>query len=414
MSTSQLVLIEEEISGINSLLNSVPFSPVVDEDNQEFFLGIYRLSYDQLIELNNLTFPIDSNKLLKLGISLGNLLKTLQSDEEQEQQAQLYQQQQQQREQEQQQQQQQQQEQQHSFQEVDESYEFDGSTTPTRNSFMGSIRKVSKQLPPTPTSNSQSSPFLSDVPPTPPPKPHIISSPVLENGAFSSRNGSITNTTTGQYPMYQIKFIKNLLNILKNFDVGNINNNNENLTSPTTPTTLQRLGSKNSSSSSLSTQTTLPSIKPGSNVSPIKLNSRQLLIEKLEININLDTLFTYKIIFKLLLQILNIIHANIVKVRPASTPLLGKESSSSLSHSFNNSHDETSSIFSSNSETARIPSQNGHTTHYSGVGDYISVLNQCLLRISNGITNPFKRFIFMELVENNVQQDFNQVLSILA
>ncbi|KAK6197928.1 uncharacterized protein RJT21DRAFT_53409 [Scheffersomyces amazonensis] len=429
MTSTQLILIDEEINSISSLLRTIPFNR--SATSTDYFLGLYKLNYDQLIGLNDHKFPIDSSKLLKLGISLGNLLKTLQQDEEVEGQ----------------QQQQQQQVQrsvprvvhqqlQHAIQSTNV-----GSPPPSSAAVPSTPERKSgpKQLPPTPKSNSQSSPFLSDLPPTPPPKPHIITSNNAASGQLDSEFYNTSNNPfnyngngiTASYPIYQIKFIKNLLSILKNFDIGNVSVEGLGISSPTN---VQRVGSISSSNSSVSSQTTLPSNAQGNasiNVSPIKLNSRQLLIEKLEININLDTLFIYKIVFNLLLQILNNIYENIIKINPPpqpSTPSKEFLGNPLPPRQIKLDDDETSSIFSSNSDKrnsnggirhsaisngSKRLSGSSHETHEKQL-DYNSILSQCIQRISSGIVDPFKRFVFVELVESNLQQDFNQLLTTLA
>lgn len=69
-----ITTLDEEINYIQDLLQSIPFS----SDRTTHFLKVYKISHQELMKLNEqpLKFPVDANKLLKLGISLGNLIRT--------------------------------------------------------------------------------------------------------------------------------------------------------------------------------------------------------------------------------------------------------------------------------------------------------------------------------------------------
>ncbi|CAI5755716.1 unnamed protein product [Candida verbasci] len=267
-------IIQDEIIYLQDLIDSVPFN----SNSTSHFLKVYKLNHSQLIKLNDYTskFPIDSDKLLKLGISLGNLIKTMNNESEQ-----------------------------HKLQ------------------------------------NQQQKQFLKN-------NNKIVDLPILQT--------------------YQIRFVKNLFQILKNFDIGSeiTENNRDSVVSGGTP---HRIISNNS------------------NVSPIKLNSKQLLIEKLEININLDNLFIYKIIFKLFIEIYKILQCNLINDDYLS----------------NKDIDESSSIFSSNS----LNSGNSSLTN----DEYLKIINRILDRLSIGIIQPFIILIYKELVEGEISNEFNKLIN---
>lgn len=289
-------LLEEEIASVQHLLESIPFTNIAPLDH---FLEIYKLSHQEVLTLKEqpLKFPIESNKMLKLGISLGNLIKTLQLDEE------MY------------------------LQQREQQQNFINNLNKSRSSIAGS------------SSNNNSTtgvddPFVKRL--------HVISS---------------SNSTQ---PIHHMKFVKNLLIVLKNFDIGNKQESNGN------------------SYHSQGTGST--------NTSPIKLNSKQLLIEKLEINIKLDVIFIYNTLFKLIDRILNILKTSLLDVTSISDM------------------EESSSIFSINSvnSDSSIP-----------LDEYLKFLKQCIHRISLGIILPFYNFVFTELVETNIQSDFSSLANSL-
>lgn len=150
--------LRKEQANIEHLLRTIPFNDNCSVDSKHF-LNIYQLTHEDMLKLNgnDIKFPIDSNKLLKLGISLGNLIKSLQYDEE------TYS-------------QQKQQQQQRLF----------------MNSLDPKARKIN-------TNFSNNEPY----------------NPFKDQQISTNNSGD-----TGQ-PVYQIKFIRNLLSILKNFDIGN-------------------------------------------------------------------------------------------------------------------------------------------------------------------------------------------------
>lgn len=356
-----IIILDEEITYIQELLQSIPFS----SDRTTHFLKVYKISHQQLMQLNQqpAKFPVDANKLLKLGISLGNLIKTLQVDEE--------------------------------------SYQQQHSQQRQMLSNLNNTRRTSYGAPASNggsriSSTTMSDPFRGVLQP-PQPK-HIIHS---STSPPSNLNNNNNNNNLATQPAHQVRFIKNLVNILKNFDIGGklveplqstttlnqtSNNNRDSITSNySIPHTPQRVVSNGSGSSSTM------------NVSPIKLNSKQLLIEKLEININLDNLFIYKIVLKLILEIFQILKQNLIN----TTNKLNDSIFSSSKYEL----DESSSIFSLNS----LNSQDSNISNE----EYYRILSKILQRISQGIVQPFVYLIYKELVEVKISDDFTQLINSL-
>ncbi|KAL6454788.1 hypothetical protein SBY92_004259 [Candida maltosa Xu316] len=320
-----ITILEEEITYIQDLLQSIPFS----SDRTTHFLQAYKLSHQQLMKLNEQPgkFPVDANKLLKLGISLGNLIKTLQVDEESYQH---------------------QHNQQRQFLQNLNNSRTNGTINHNNNTNTSNLSQASVN-------------------------------------AVANNNGNGSGMAV--QPPYQVKFIKNLVNILKNFDIGpksdpfQASNNRDSIASNHSmpPHTPQRVLSNGSGASS--------------NTSPIKLNSKQLLIEKLEININLDNLFIYKIILKLILEIFQILKQNLINT------------TNKLNESPKYDIDESSSIFSSNS----VNSQESNLSN----DEYYKLLSKILSRVSHGIVQPFIIMIYRELVESTITDDFTQLINSL-
>lgn len=295
---------------LQKILSTVPFG-VDKERSTKYFLNVYRLNHDELYRLTEEEkFPIDAEKLLKLGISLGNLLRSLQQDDESYRQQEQHQ-----------------------------------NKANARN-------RSSKSNAATDLQN----PFL------------------MEN-----------LTILSPIPVHYIKFIRNLFNILKNFDIGSNNSMNQ---------VNMRLHLVTSQSS----HSTMSKSAAGS---PIKINSRQLLIEKLEINIKLDGLFVYKMIFQILLRV----NQNLEKHLQA---ILNKNASDSGTPYGNFEEQgirlpgtENSSIFSSTS-TASDASllQN----------DYSRLIVHCLARISNGLIDPFINLIISNVMTPTLKNEINSLL----
>ncbi|RCK66241.1 hypothetical protein Cantr_01914 [Candida viswanathii] len=349
-----ITILDEEIVYIQDLLQSIPFS----SDRTTHFLRVYKISHQQLMKLNQqpAKFPVDANKLLKLGISLGNLIKTLQIDEESYQQQHLQQ------------------------------RQLLSNLNNTRSSYGAQGSNGSSLM-----SSTLSDPFRE---PLQPPQPkHIMHSK-------TSPPTNLTSALTSQ-PPHQVRFIKNLVNILKNFDIGA-----RTIDPGQSTTTLNQTG--NSHRDSVASNHSIPHtpqrvLSNGStsssttNVSPIKLNSKQLLIEKLEININLDNLFIYKIILKLILEIFQILKQNLINTTNKLNDPLFSSSKYEL--------DESSSIFSLNS----LNSQDSNISN----DEYYRILSKILQRISHGIVQPFVYLIYKEFVENKINDDFIQLINSL-
>jgi hypothetical protein len=309
--------LRKEQANIEHLLRTIPFNDNCSVDSKHF-LNIYQLTYEDMLKLNgnDVKFPIDSNKLLKLGISLGNLIKSLQYDEE------AYSQQKQQQQQ---------------------------------RLFMNSLDPKARKINPNPRNNEPYNPFRDQ-----------------------QYNYSTNNTDTSQ-PIYQLKFIRNLLSILKNFDIGNNYSVSQKLQDVS-------LNSSNATMNQYDVST-----------SPIKLNSNQLLIEKLEININLDTIFIYKMIIQLFQEIYANIEKHLLHVRQAS---------SNNEEIPNNSPKANPAVFS--------PDSNNTGSSGAPVDEYDKLLKNAINKVSNGLIDPFTRLIINQVVLPSINGQVNNFLSSLT
>ncbi|KAG7662242.1 uncharacterized protein J8A68_004252 [[Candida] subhashii] len=350
-------MIDKEIKHFDEVLHSVPFN----SDCSKLFLRVYDLSYDQLIQLNSQTnkFPIESHKLLKLGISLGNLIRTYEIEHAAFE---------------------------HQVQQQLNFFQKQKKATHTR--------QKSRINPPELTT------------------PHSIKN----ESSHSLGSEGAHSITSGSMHSFQIRFLKNLANILKSFDI-----NDGQPSTTVIPTSFrQSNGSMNRKSTAsmnslprtpprpISTSTQLSSGSGISNVnySPIKLTSGQLLIEKLEININLDSLFTYKIVFKLFLKIFEILKKSIIHSGNEKISLELTPTSTSSPNGTNESGGwESSSIFSSNS----IHSQDSAMS----TEEYLKMLHQVIKQISYGIMEPFILMIYHEIVEPEIHNGFSSLLDSL-
>lgn len=296
-------LVDLELAHLAHLLEAVPFAPRTD--TKSFFLEIYKLNYNEMKGLNlteavwEQRHPVPANKLLKLAISFGNLIRLLQMEQAAEE-----------------------------------------------------LQSANIKRRPGPQNTD---PF---------------------------GEGYDSKAALPFAPHY-VKFARNLFHILKNFDIG----------APQTPRTV-----RNSRGSLGENDTTLAngsSTLSGPMSSPIKLNSRQLLIEKLEINIKLDTLFTFKIVLRLLVRIFGIIHE-----------LLGGYSCEEPSDTTTLQGDESSLIFSHISNTSGPVPESIHTAE-----DYVRLLRQITNRVNHGLVDPFTKMLLTEIVEPKVQIGFQGLLS---
>lgn len=335
---SYVDVIDTEIANISHILDTIPFL-ARKPTRLQFFLNVYRPEHSQIQALNNIgadgapevPFPVNANKLLKLGISLGNLIKSLQLDEELSQQQQAQQQQ-----------------------------------------FVNNLNsKAGKTAPKTPVVGASYDPFLDN----------------------SSAATTLLGKTLVGLTAYQIKFLKNLLVLLKNFDIGHTSAAFDRLELPNSTSNLT-LNQYNNNTSGISSELF------GASASPIKLNSKQLLIEKLEINIALDNLFIYKMVLKLIFRIFSIIKSHLSKANINLTPVSRVNSVSGDREEF-----ENSSIFSYNSLSSALSELSISTD------EYVRILRQILSRINSGIVEPFVRLVVVDVVEPAVSQDFNSLIN---
>lgn len=307
-----------EINAINHILATVPFRSTLD--TLPFFLDTYKLCYDDMEPINDADkFPIEPNKLLKLGISLGNLVKSLRLDEEIHQE--------------------QQQRQSLFIASLNQSV----SRHPSVNHSLASIRSPQSGY------YDPYDPFHLERP---------VSMVIHSEPTPSSQS------------VQHVKFIKNLLLLLKNFDIGSAASG--------------KLNDLSSKASNLSL---------AKNLSPIKLNSRQLLIEKLEINIALDVLFIYKITIQLVLSIYTTIQTHL-----AGLDLGSGDDKGNL---------ENLSIFSSNS-------LNSSSDSLISADEYFKILNNILARISAGLIEPFLLLMLQEVVKPGIHHGFLNLVDRLS
>lgn len=275
MSTAAAV--EHSLARIRNILDSVPLMP--GTETHTHFLHIYKITHADIASLDlseprwDLLFPIPAKKLLKLGISLGNLLKTYSLEQK--------------------------------------AYD---------------LRQVYS-----PPAKTGPDPF--------------------DDRLVSERTSSI--------PPHHLLFVRNFLIILQNFDVG----------------TAVRPAPR-SRQSMTEDQSSTPSVLSGPSASPIKLKARQLLIEKLEINIKLDCLF----IAKILLQVIVTMYEVLVKLFP-SEPEEQSELSTIRVYS------ESSLMFSKSSGMLGT------------LGEFYSAANEVLARVTSGIVEPLTGLFLEELVE---------------
>lgn len=300
--------IDAEKSKLRRILASVPFTKNSKPDG--LFLDVYRITRQEILNLYEPDDAVfnDSNRILKLGISLGNLIRTWNNDE-------------------------------HTFNQRREQYKKKKQETDN----LASLDPKMSQLKLEEARSLMNSPF-------------VESNKYLEEDERSN-----------QISAHHMKFLRNLVSLLKSFNIG-------------TPYYTQ-LGRVSSGSS----RTTINS---GSlNQSPIKLNSRQLLIEKLEINIDLDTVFVFEVAFQLILRIYDIIQI-IISYYPSSN-----------SNEENPALMEVLSIFSSESNL---------------LSEIESLLRQAMSRISSGLIEPFLQMIFINVVKPNINNASEELITRLS
>lgn len=302
-------IVLEEISKISNVLDAVPMKPGVEA--KCFFLGIYHLTFQDIKSLGltesrwEQLHPVPVNKLLKLGISFGNLVKSF----------------------------------------LMEQKAYDSKQAQESN-----MKKTARQ---------SVDPFLD-------------------------------NYKASKLPVatHYVNFARNFLLLLKNFDIG-----------ATQQMELKR--SRNSRGSSIPGEPDIHSTSglpatPTSGLAglPIKLSSRQLLIEKLEINIKLDPLFTMKIVLKLLLSMFTIVRALVDSVAAEEMGELAAIKA----------HSESSSLFSTNSSTL-----GGNLDVIQSMDDYLRLVKDIILRVNLGIVDPLNSMLLAEIVEHRVVDSFQSL-----
>lgn len=312
-------LVEKEISLINLLLESVPFTPGAEP--RAFFLDIYRLLSSEIKTLNlseqswEQHNQIAVNKLLKLSISFGNLIK---------------------------------------------GFQIDKQAHESRAAHQGFKRPAANLV----------DPF----------------------------KDSFLNEAALPVPPYYVNFTKNLALILRNFDIGSALQSSYDYASPTASSQNRfsrfSQASKNSGPESDLTSANGSLSSGGATNSLIRLDARQLLIEKLEINIKLDALFTMKILFKLFRRMFLLLRESLGDYSGIiAEPQEAKEIL------------ETSSIFSSVSNT----SAGVELVH--SIEDYVKLTIEIINRVNHGIVDPFTAMLKREIVEPRVVAGFRSLVS---
>lgn len=317
-------LVDDQLHYLQHILDTVPLTP--GTQTHGYFLDIFQLSYAdiQRLELTENTWEthnqVSANKLLKLSISFGNLLKTFHLEKAH--------------------------------------YESKSGAQQNQN-----WKKQSRQT----------------------------ADPFDETYA--------TEKPVSVAPYY-VSFAKNFFLILKNFDIGSAAGSTASGSGSISNNGPSRLSQV--SRSSLGDPEILSPPTMGSHTSapimslPIRLNSRQLLIEKLEINIHLDALFTFKInlqLLKLLFMILKLLLKNYTPPEDGAEEAYRKRNS------------ETSSIFSSVSGTST-----GLDSVVS-MEDYARLVFEVSRRVSTGILDPFTNLVRESIVKPQVLGGFQELVN---
>lgn len=305
--TNMADIVIEEILKIANILDSVPMKP--GEEPKCYFLNVYKLTYRDIKGLNlsesrwDQLHPVSVNKLLKLGISFGNLVKSF----------------------------------------LMEQAAYDNKQAQEKITRKGSHQDVD--------------PFLENYRPS-----------------------------TLPVPSHYISFARNFYIILKNFDIG-----------PHQAAEAKRIRNSRASSgiaeSDAQSNTGSHISSSGIAGSPIKLSSRQLLIEKLEINIKLDSLFTIKIVLKLLVSMFTIVRA-----------LVDSYAAEEVSELSAKGYSESSSTFSNSSSTSGSNSES-----IASMDDYLKLIKDIILRVNLGIVDPLNSMLLAEIVEPRVITSFQNL-----
>lgn len=204
-------------------------------------------------------------------------------------------------------------------------------------------------------------------------------------------NEGFSATKATQIPVHFVNLTRNFALVLKNFDVGP--------TAVSSRMLKRHLSGLSVYSKEDSDDATTPTsifsnsaLRSASFVrkSPIKLNSRQMLIEKLEINIRIDPMFTMRIVLKLLVEILLIIELLCKEHDDVEEDLLPPVPLSS-----------SSSVFSGGSGASETLS----------LSDYNQLVKSAISNVNGGIVGPFVSFLQRKVVEPRVMAGFESILS---
>lgn len=299
MTPNEVIASQKEL--VQHVLEAVPFEKT---EKSTSFLDVYNISVEDMAALDfseaawDLRFSLLTNKLLKLGISFGNLLKMFDNERK--------------------------------AQEAKDAWEAQMA------------KKTPKQT---------EDPF--------------------SDGYDAQKSPKV--------PIYYLRFAQNLFHILKNFDIG---------TSPYSAHRAKLAPVESDLTSGNGSQTSLN----GVNASPIKLSSRQLLIEKLEINIRLDALFTYKVVLLLLLRIYDVLEQLLREFSELPEKRDG----------------DTSSLF---SYTSLNLSGTPNSELVLSTDDYVRLNRAILHRVDAGIVGPFVQTLVTELVDTNVTSAFQTLIT---
>ncbi|OBA20653.1 hypothetical protein METBIDRAFT_12622 [Metschnikowia bicuspidata var. bicuspidata NRRL YB-4993] len=135
----------------------------------------------------------------------------------------------------------------------------------------------------------------------------------------------------------------------------------------------------------------VPGAKTGS---PIRLNSRQLLVEKLEINVELDALFTLKITLQLLQRLLLLLEQLAADMPPQGAVAQAPPGPPS----------DTSSIFSS------VSGSSSAGDSALGMEEYARVVAEVVRRVAAGIVDPFVALLRDSVVKPRVFGGFQDLV----
>lgn len=306
-------VVDDQLLYLHHILDTVPFAPNAMVNG--YFLDIYKLTFAEILLLNisektwEAYNQVPVNRLLKLSISFGNLIKT---------------------------------------------FHLEKSHHEARNGAQQNHQNLRKP------SRQSVDPFQDTF---------------TDEKAFS-------------VAPYHLSFAKNFYLILKNFDIGSA--------AGSTATGGGQVARRSQNLRNGHNETDANSSGNGPNMnSPIRLNSRQLLIEKLEINICLDALFTFKITVKLLELLFLVLKQLLGNYTPQEEPigLLRKSPS------------ENSSIFSS------ISGISAGLDSITSVDDYARLIAEISHRICVGILNPFVGLLRESIVKPHVLGGFQDLIN---